>query len=118
MAMGNFGDVKAVGGKVSEARIFSRPAVRLYFTMLDGIVIILLCSAGKNDQKTVIAKAEQLPLNCLKRYAMKLKNFDSLDYLQNEEVCREALIAAYEEDPGDGSLTIYRGIPHPMRSVG
>lgn len=35
---------------------------------------------------------------------MKLKNFDSLDYLQNEEDCREALIAAYEEDPGDGSL--------------
>lgn len=35
---------------------------------------------------------------------MKLKNFDPLDYLQTEEDCREALIAAYEEDPGDGSL--------------
>lgn len=34
---------------------------------------------------------------------MKLKNFDPLDYLQNEEDCREALIAAYDEDPGDGS---------------
>ncbi len=35
---------------------------------------------------------------------MKLKNFDPLDYLQNEEDYREALIAAHEEDPGDGSL--------------
>lgn len=60
MAMGNLGDVKAVGGKVSEARIFSRPAVRLYFTMLDGIVIILLCGGGKNDQQADIAKAQQL----------------------------------------------------------
>lgn len=60
MAIGNFDDVKAVAGKVSEARIFSRPAVRLYFTMLDGIVIILLCGGGKNDQKADIAKAQQL----------------------------------------------------------
>ena len=35
---------------------------------------------------------------------MKLKDFDPLDYLRNEEDCRLALIAAYEEDPGDGSL--------------
>ena len=35
---------------------------------------------------------------------MKLKTFDPLDYLQNDEDCRLALIAAYEEDPGDGSL--------------
>ena len=35
---------------------------------------------------------------------MKLNNFDPLDYLQNEKDCREALIAAYEEDTGDGTL--------------
>lgn len=35
---------------------------------------------------------------------MKLKTFAPLDYLQNDEDCRLALIAAYEEDPGDGSL--------------
>lgn len=29
MSMGNLGDVKSVGGKVSEARIFSTPALRL-----------------------------------------------------------------------------------------
>lgn len=35
---------------------------------------------------------------------MKLKEFDPLDYLRNAEDCRQALVAAYEEDPGDGSL--------------
>ena len=35
---------------------------------------------------------------------MKLNDFDPLDYLQSEEDCRLALVAAYEEDPGDGSL--------------
>lgn len=35
---------------------------------------------------------------------MKLKNFNPLDYLQSEEDCRQALIAAYDEDPGDGTL--------------
>lgn len=35
---------------------------------------------------------------------MKLKEFDPLDHLQSEEDCRQALVAAYEEDPGDGSL--------------
>lgn len=60
MEMGNLGDVKSVGGKVSEARIFSNPAVRLYFTILDGVVIILLCGGGKSDQPADIARAREL----------------------------------------------------------
>lgn len=35
---------------------------------------------------------------------MKLTNFDPLNYLKSEEDFRLALQAAYEEDPGDGSL--------------
>lgn len=35
---------------------------------------------------------------------MKLIDFDPLDYLKTDEDCRLALEAAYEEDPGDGSL--------------
>ena len=35
---------------------------------------------------------------------MTLNKFDPLDYLKTEEDCRLALAAAYEEDPGDGSL--------------
>lgn len=35
---------------------------------------------------------------------MKLKNFDPLDYLKTEKDFQLALKAAFEEDPGDGSL--------------
>lgn len=35
---------------------------------------------------------------------MKLKNFDPLDFLKTEKDFRLALKAAFEEDPGDGSL--------------
>lgn len=35
---------------------------------------------------------------------MKLKTFNPLDYLKAEEDFRLALKAAFEEDPGDGSL--------------
>lgn len=62
---GNLGDVKSVGGKVSEARIFSSPAVRLYFTILDGVVIILLCGGGKSDQPADIARAHELAAQLL-----------------------------------------------------
>ena len=58
MSMGNLGDVKSVGGKVFEARIFSTP--RLYFAMVNGIVIVLLYGGGKNDQQADIEKAQQL----------------------------------------------------------
>ncbi len=60
MSMGNLGDVKSVGGRVSEARIFSTPAVRLYFTIVNGIVIILLYGGGKSDHQADIEKAQQL----------------------------------------------------------
>lgn len=35
---------------------------------------------------------------------MKLTDFDPLDYLKTDEDYRLALEAAYEEDPGDGTL--------------
>ena len=35
---------------------------------------------------------------------MKLKTFNPLDYLKTEKDFQLALKAAYEEDPGDGSL--------------
>jgi len=60
MSMGNLGDVKAVGGRVSEARIFSTPALRLYFTTMNQIVIVLLCGGDKSDQQGDIEKAQQI----------------------------------------------------------
>ena len=35
---------------------------------------------------------------------MKLSTFDACNYIKNDEDCRMAMMAAAEEDPGDGSL--------------
>ncbi len=75
MSMGNLGDVKSVGGKVSEARIFSTPALRLYFTVVDQIVIILLCGGDKSSQQSDIEKAQNLAAQIFE----DMKNEDKID---------------------------------------
>ena len=60
MSMGNLGDVKSLGDRVFEARIFSTPALRLYFTQMDGFVVILLCGGEKGNQQKDIDKAKHL----------------------------------------------------------
>ena len=75
MSMGNLGDVKSVGGKVSEARVFSTPALRLYFTVVDQIVIILLCGGDKSSQQSDIEKAQNLAAQIFE----DMKNEDKID---------------------------------------
>ena len=60
MSMGNRGDVKSLGCRVFEARIFSTPALRLYFTQVDGCVVVLLCGGGKENQQKDIDIAKHL----------------------------------------------------------
>ena len=60
MEIGNLGDVKSVGGKVSEARIFANPGVRIYFTVRGLEIVILLCGGFKNTQSADIKRAQQL----------------------------------------------------------
>ncbi len=57
---GLVGDVKPVGGNVSELRIDYGPGYRLYFTRRDGAVVILLCGGDKRTQKADIRKAQEL----------------------------------------------------------
>ncbi|MBU0500967.1 MAG: type II toxin-antitoxin system RelE/ParE family toxin [Gammaproteobacteria bacterium] len=60
MALGNLGDVKPVGGGVSEARIYYGPSYRLYFIQ-DGMTVIVLLSGGdKDSQEPDIAEAKRL----------------------------------------------------------
>jgi putative addiction module killer protein len=60
LAAGNPGDVKSVGGGVSELRIDYGPGYRLYFTKRGRAVVILLCGGDKSTQAKDIKLAIKL----------------------------------------------------------
>ena len=72
---GNFGDVKSVGGKVSELRVDYGPGFRVYFTRRGAELIILLCGGDKSTQQSDISKARQMvaDLDKEEKAAAKLK---------------------------------------------
>ena len=57
---GNLGDIVSVGGSVSEIRIFVGKGYRLYFTIRNVEIILLLCGGDKSTQKDDIKKAQQM----------------------------------------------------------
>ncbi len=60
---GNFGDVDPVGGGVSEMRIFVGKGYRIYFTIQNKKVVLLLnggIKSNKKQQQIDIAKAKQI----------------------------------------------------------
>ena len=63
LAAGNPGDVKPVGGGVSELRIHFGPGYRVYFTKKGLNILILLAGGDKSSQPTDIQTALQLAKN-------------------------------------------------------
>lgn len=57
---GLLGDWKTVGDGVSEMRIDHGPGYRIYFTVREQIIVILLCGSDKADQDRVIKQAKEL----------------------------------------------------------
>lgn len=57
---GNLGDVKAVGSSVQEMRIFVGKGYRVYFTMRNNKIILLLNGGHKGTQQQDIEKAHEL----------------------------------------------------------
>ena len=57
---GNPGDWKSVGDGVSEMRIDYGPGYRVYYTVRERVVYLLLCGSGKRDQDKAIRLAKQL----------------------------------------------------------
>jgi putative addiction module killer protein len=57
---GLLGDWKPVGDGVSELRVDHGPGYRLYYTMREQVVVILLCGSDKSDQERAIAHAREL----------------------------------------------------------
>jgi len=60
LAEGNAGDMKSVGGGVSEMRIDHGPGYRVYFTRRGATVAVLLCGGDKSTQRADIEKAQRL----------------------------------------------------------
>ena len=63
LAAGNPGDVKPVGGGVSELRIHFGPGYRVYFTQRELDIVILLAGGDKYSQPKDIQTALQLANN-------------------------------------------------------
>jgi putative addiction module killer protein len=63
LQLGNPGDVKAVGGGISEMRIDYGPGYRIYFVRRGATLVILLAGGDKHTQERDIAAARELARN-------------------------------------------------------
>jgi putative addiction module killer protein len=56
---GNFGDCKQIGKELYELRFFFGPGYRVYYTIKNKSVVILLVGGGKASQTKNIEKAKK-----------------------------------------------------------
>ena len=57
---GNFGDHRSVGGGISELRVNVGQGYRVYYTIRQQTVVILLCGGDKDSQRRDIRQAQQM----------------------------------------------------------
>lgn len=58
LVSGNAGDVKSIGGGITEMRVDCGPGYRVYFTRRGGGKLVLLCGGDKRTQDRDIALAK------------------------------------------------------------
>lgn len=60
LAAGNPGDVKPIGGGLSEMRIDHGPGYRVYYVQRGPLIVILLSGGDKSSQQSDIARAREI----------------------------------------------------------
>ena len=60
IARGNFGDIKQISINLFELRFFFGKGYRIYYTMRDGKIVLLLCGGDKSTQSKDITRAKAL----------------------------------------------------------
>ena len=60
LAHGNAGDIKPIGGGISEMRVHAGPGYRLYCTWKGDVLVVLLCGGDKRTQQRDIERARGL----------------------------------------------------------
>ena len=57
---GNFGDCKTLDANLFELRLFFAGGLRIYYTVCDGRVVLLLSGGNKSSQRSDIERARRL----------------------------------------------------------
>lgn len=57
LALGQWGDYRALGGELYEMRLFFGPGYRVYFASTGSRLVVLLCGGDKSSQARDIEKA-------------------------------------------------------------
>ena len=60
---GNFGDRKSVGRNLFELRFFFGSGYRIYYTIRDKSVVLLLCGGDKSSQQKDVQRAKEISGN-------------------------------------------------------
>ncbi|MCF6205134.1 MAG: type II toxin-antitoxin system RelE/ParE family toxin [Methylococcaceae bacterium] len=67
LSKGNFGDATPVASSLFELRFFFGSGFRIYYTLLDNKIVLLLCGGDKSSQSTDIEQAKILLTELNKR---------------------------------------------------
>ncbi len=68
---GNFGDCKTIENSLYELRIHYGSGIRIYYTKINNVIILLLCGRDKGTQTRDINKAKEY----LKDYQLNGENY-------------------------------------------
>ena len=60
IAKGNFGDYKTIANNLFELRFFFGKGYRIYYTIRQNRIVLLLCGGDKSSQSKDISKAKSL----------------------------------------------------------